>query len=211
MTRMPNLGLSGLFWVSYAAMWVLLVAEGVLLLLVFRHFGMMAMGTYQGVQRDGLEVGEETPDISAVTSDGGDVNWAPGPERPTLLVFAAADCGPCADAFPYLSLLARQSSDLSVVAVTSGPRETAMRLAEKFEPPFPCLADDGSGAWDRYRVRVTPFGFVIGTDRRVRSKGLLSDWARIHEVLTAAGLDEPAGLVEAAARKRRERTVEVLR
>ncbi len=49
--------MSTLFYVSYVALWVLLLTMGVLVLLLYRHFGMMSLGTLEGVQRDGLPIG----------------------------------------------------------------------------------------------------------------------------------------------------------
>ncbi len=76
---------------------------------------------------------------------------------------------------------------LQVVAVTEGREEAAGRLREKFQLPVPCLAEGGSGAFSSYRVRVTPFGFVIGEDGRVPAKGLCNDANRLRELLSAAG------------------------
>jgi len=45
--------MSPVFYVSYGALWLLVLVLGVLVLLLYRHFGMMAMGTLEGVQRDG--------------------------------------------------------------------------------------------------------------------------------------------------------------
>ena len=44
--------MTSIFYVSYIAMWMLLLIEGFLLLLVYRHFGLAALGTIEGVQRD---------------------------------------------------------------------------------------------------------------------------------------------------------------
>ena len=49
--------MSTLFYVSYVALWLLLLTIGVLVLLLYRHFGVMSLGTLEGVQRDGLPIG----------------------------------------------------------------------------------------------------------------------------------------------------------
>jgi len=62
---------------------------------------------------------------------------------------------------------------------------------------YPCLAEDGSGAFSRYRVRVTPFAFVLSEDGRVVAKGLCNSAARLRALLLAGGLLEAARAVAA--------------
>src|SRR5918997_4079087 len=189
-----------LFYVSYAALWLLLLTLGVLVLLLYRHFGMMSLGTLEGVQRDGLPIGSVAPGISGVTAAGQDTGWQPQRGQPQLILFAAPDCEPCATVLPHVERLARAvNGDLGIAAVVPGPRDEVARFAERYRPSFPCLAEDGSGAFTRYRVRVTPFGFVIGADGRVLAKGLCGDQVRLRGLLEAAELYELARVVPAAA------------
>ena len=51
------------FYASYGALWVLLIVTAVLVLLLYRHFGPVAMGTVEGIQRDGLPLGDVAPPI----------------------------------------------------------------------------------------------------------------------------------------------------
>jgi thiol-disulfide isomerase/thioredoxin len=179
---------------------VLLLTIGVLVLLLYRHFGMMSLGTLEGVQRDGLPIGSVAPGISGVTAAGQDTSWQPRRGQPQLLLFAAPDCEPCATVLPHVDRLARAvNGDLGIAAVVPGPSDEVARFVERYRPPFPCLAEDGSGAFTRYRVRVTPFGFVVGADGRVLAKGLCGDQVRLRALLEAADLGDLAQSVPAAA------------
>ncbi len=191
--------MSSVFYISYVAMWFLVMIEGVLLLLVYRHFGLVALGTAEGVQRDGLAVGDVAPPMSGITAEGEPVSWAPQPGHAHLLLFAAPECRPCAQVVPYINRLAARS-DVDVALVVSGPQDGVARLVDKFHPPssVACLADDGSGVYKRYRVRVTPFAFIVGEDGRIRAKGLCSDPMRLRDLLAMGGLDAAAGLLEPA-------------
>ena len=185
--------MSTIFYVSYAALWVLLLTMGVLVLLLYRHFGMMSLGTLEGVQRDGLPIGSVAPPIGGITAAGQDTRWEPRRDQPQLLLFAAPDCEPCATVLPHVERLARAvDGRLGIAAVVPGPRDEVARFVERYRPPFPCLAEDGSGAFTRYRVRVTPFGFVIGTDGRILAKGLCGDQNRLRALLEAADLPDVA-------------------
>jgi hypothetical protein len=88
---------------------------------------------------------------------------------------------------------------LGIAAVVPGPSDEVARFVERYRPLFPCLAEDGSGAFTRYRVRVTPFGIVIGADGRVLAKGLCGDQARLRGLLEAADLGDIAQALPAPA------------
>lgn len=187
--------MSGFLLVSYVALWILMLAMAVLLLLLYRHFGMMSMGTLEGVQRDGLPVGAVAPAISGITADGVDTGWKPTSDRPQVLLFAAPDCEPCANVMPHVNQLAQSGANIGVAAIVPGPKAEAIAMRERYHSPFLTLAEDGSGAFGRYRVRVTPFGFVIGPDGRVMAKGLCGDAGRLRHLLHAAGLKDVAQMV----------------
>jgi hypothetical protein len=91
------------------------------------------------------------------------------------------------------------NGDLGIAAIVPGPRDEVARFVERYRPPFPCLAEDGSGAFTRYKVRVTPFGFVVGSDGRVLAKGLCGDQVRLRGLLEAADLRDIAQAVPALA------------
>jgi AhpC/TSA family len=181
---------SAAFYVSYGVLWVLVIVLSILLLLVYRHFGMMALGTIQGVQRDGIPVGDSAPDITATRPSGREVVLRPGTSGPSLVVFASPDCEPCAIVLPYLNNFVGRKSAPEVLTVVPGPAATAERMSEDYRLVYECFAEDGSGAFDAYRVRVTPFAFVVGADGRVLAKGLCSEPLMLRDLLAAAGLDE---------------------
>lgn len=188
-----------LFYISYAAMWLLLLAEGILLVLIYRHFGLMALGTAEGVQRDGLPIGEVAPAVSGFTTAGERVTWAQRPEHARLLLFVAPECRPCAQVLPYvkhLSAAVHDRLELTMLAVVAGQPHAVTQLVEKFDLPFPCLAEEGTGTADRYRVRVTPFAFIVGADGRILAKGLCDNPAKLRDLLVAGGLREAAAVLE---------------
>jgi len=189
---------SQLFFVSYISLWLSLVLVGILVLLLYRHFGLLAMSTAQGHDRDGIRVGDSAPAIPSVTSSGEQFLWSASTARPQLLVFGSPDCEPCKTIIPYLSDLAARRHEADVTFVANGPREVAVRLIETFKPSFLCLADDGTESAVGYRVKVTPFAFVVGEDGRVRAKGLCPDPVRLQNILFNGGLKESAELMEAA-------------
>lgn len=191
----------GIFYVSYIAMWLLLTVQGILLLLVYRHFGLVAMGSVEGIQRDGIKIGEVAPVVTGVTLRGDIVEWNPVNGHRHLLMFVSPDCEPCARILPYIKRLEGAASDLSIALVVHGSSDSVGHLVSKFALPkaFICLGDSESGVRERYRVRVTPFAFVIGEDGRIQAKGLCSDPGRLADILTVGGTQIPTTLLETAS------------
>jgi hypothetical protein len=191
--------MSTLFYASYGALWLLFLVQAVLLFLVYRHLGLVLLSTAEGIQRDGLGVGEVAPTVNGVTAEGREARWAPQPGRAELLVFASPDCEPCTEVFPSIKevAMAPNGDGLAVTAIVAGDRSRAMRAVEEFGSSVPFLAEDGSGAFERYRVRVTPFAFVIGADGRVHAKGSCGHRSALRRLLVTGGLDEAARVVEA--------------
>ena len=190
--------MSGIFVASYVVLWILVVVLATLVVLMYRHFGMMSMGTLEGVQRDGLPLGTEAPTIGGITAEGTDLAWQPKTGRPQVLLFAAPDCEPCATVMPVVNKLAASTvgKALDFAAIVPGPRAEVVRMTQLYNPPYMVLAEDGSGAFNRFLVRVTPFGFIIGPDGRVLAKGLCGDANRLKDLLNAAGFDEVAAAVQ---------------
>lgn len=190
-----------IFYVSYAALWVLMLTQGVLLLLVYRHFGLISLGTVEGVQRDGLAVGEVALPVMGVTAQGEPFDWSPKPGHLSLLAFVSPSCGPCVKILPIILQMAQAINQIEVILITDGKSERALQLVEQFHPPasVACIAGEGSSLALAYHVRVSPFTFLIGKDGRILAKSLCDSTARLQYLLDAAGLELPPELLEPAA------------
>lgn len=187
--------MTAIFYLSYGALWVLLLVQGLLLLMLYRHFGLVTLGTEEGVKRDGLAVGEFAPAFQGIDTGGEHREWDRHPHHPTLLLFVTPDCAPCAQVMPAVGALRRHNPGLEIAAVVPGRIDALARFVDKYHPSFACFADNGRQVFDRYRVRVTPFAFVIGVDGRIRAKGLCSDPSRLRALLSSAGLGEAAAAI----------------
>jgi thiol-disulfide isomerase/thioredoxin len=174
------------FYTTYVLLWLLVLFEGVLLLLVFRHFGHQALGTLESVQRDGVRVGAKAPDIQGMQSSGQAASWRPLDDRTALVLFAAPDCAPCHQVLPHVARAARDAPELEVVTVVSGSPEDATKLVELVAAPITAIASDQ--AFEAFRVEVTPFAFVVGHDGRVLAKGLCDSLVRLRTMLDSGGI-----------------------
>lgn len=185
--------MSGVFYFSYVVLWGLVIIEGILLLLVFRHFGLSALGSAEGISRDGLPIGETVPNFTSITASGEHIEWAPNMGRSQVLAFVSADCGPCANVLPSLNRLAELGTDLDVTYVVPGSLANASKLVTRFHPPasVTCIAEEASEAYARFRVRVTPYIVIAGRDGRILVKGLCDSPGKLQQYLGLSGIDMP--------------------
>jgi thiol-disulfide isomerase/thioredoxin len=158
----------------------------------------VALGTIEGVQRDGLKLGERAVPIEGVTPQGEDIQWFPKPGYSYLLAFVSPNCGPCERILPSIATL---NSDVQVILIVAGSRALVTELQIKFRLPSSviCLAEEEERVYEDYRVRVTPFAFMIGEDGRIRAKGLCDTAEKLQALLSAEGHNVPAKLLASAS------------
>lgn len=148
------IAVSGLFYASYIALWVLVILMAAIMVVLLRHFGLVTMGTLDGVQRDGLEVGATAPQISAVTAGGAPYRLDANTHKARFLLFGATECEPCGKVLPYVAMLSEaMRSDLDVTVVVPGPPSAAALMGRELNRPVPeslnIVADEDSGAADQ--------------------------------------------------------------
>ncbi len=187
----------GIFWASYGAMWLLLLVMAVLLVLVYRHFGLVALGTVDGISRDGLHIGEQAPRFRGMTDEGQDVEWTPVQGHYQVLAFVSPECQPCAKILPSLGQLAHLRPELSVSLIVNEGGADLERLEQKFlsPPEVQRYADQGGSVYTAYRVRITPFAYLIGKDGQILAKGLCDDVEKLNQLVAVIGIDIPQVLV----------------
>jgi hypothetical protein len=94
------------FWASYAALWVLVLAAGFLLLGALRVYGILAWRldelaatTPNRAGRTRLKPGTPAPDFTLPRVGGGEASLEDFRGRPVLVVFVQPGCGPCQGRF----------------------------------------------------------------------------------------------------------------
>jgi len=178
--------MSDLWMATYAALWCIVLFEGVLIFVLIRELGVRLLSSSaDAISRDGLAIGAEAPPLDVLTSRGEPRLLLPEDGRNLLVVFGSRRCQPCRTLVPDLNRLAHsQASQMAAVFVVydnvAGAAETVSDLG--LEVPVLASRD----AIDVYGVRVTPFAFIIGPDHRIRAKGLASGGAGLRHLLAQA-------------------------
>lgn len=172
-----------LFLGTYAALWLIVVAEAVGLFLIFRQFGVMYMNSREGVEKDGLEVGSKAPNFVLPAAGGGTLalSDALSTKSGALVLFGAPHCRPCHQLLPELHQFAQAyAEDFATLFVSRGTDEENRYFAATFGVPALLLFDELEGKTaDRYRSHVTPFAFMVDGEGTIRAKGIVNGFHQL--------------------------------
>ena len=188
--------MEGIWLVSYIVLWILVLALGALVLLLYRQLGIMYLGSAEGVSRDGLPKGTPAPDFTLTDQYGHQQRVAAYRGRPLLLIFGSAGCSPCRILMPQLDEWLAAHPEMGIIWLNmNSPEETLKYVSDvgATVPVVPTTPDDKIA--ERYRVRVTPFSFMIDENGVIRTKGLVNTKAGLDlyykELRTGTTADEP--------------------
>src|SRR5438067_7226270 len=114
--------MDGIWIVSFIALWIIVIGEGVLILLLYRQLGVLYLGSAAGVSRDGLAVGSQAPDFTLADIDGQPHKLSSMRGRNILLLFGSSHCDPCRRLLPGLEEFARnEGREFEVLWLSQGP------------------------------------------------------------------------------------------
>lgn len=167
---------TGLFWISYAAAWVLLLALSGGLLVLFRFsvraYRMQApsevgdVGAMHGPPLDAKPPVLELQDLA-----GAPVSLGEPAGGAQLIVFAKSTCPRCRVAIDFLRTIASEHSLLQTTIVCGGDRKAIENCAALVRAPMRAVADpQGEGA-SKWRVSQLPLGIVLDSTGLVQARG----------------------------------------
>jgi methylamine dehydrogenase accessory protein MauD len=168
--------MEGIWLVSYIVLWILVIGLGILVLLLYRQLGIMYLGTAEGVSRDGLDRGTRAPDFSLTDQYGAVQRLGDYKGKPLALIFGSPNCGPCRNLIPELLDWARRHPDVAVLWLNSATPADSERFVQEMGatlPVAPYSTDDN--LLNKYKVRVTPFMFMLDEGGVIRAKGLVNN------------------------------------
>ncbi|HKP52774.1 MAG TPA: TlpA disulfide reductase family protein [Chloroflexia bacterium] len=167
--------------ISYIVLWLIVLALCLLVLLLYRQLGIMYLGSAEGVSRDGLDRGTTAPDFALTDQYGNSQRLSDYRGRPVVLLFGSPHCTPCRTLMPQLHEWATAHPDVGVVWLNAASEEESLKFVSELGATLPVAPyTPESKLMDRYKVRVTPFMFLLDERGVVRAKGLAN---------TKSGLD----------------------
>lgn len=174
------------FWISYGAVWAMLAILLVLVLLLYRQFGLTFMAPTQRIALQGLSLGTRAPQLALELPANGSTAL---PSRPgsdkvgRVVMFAQPNCAVCGELASSVDDLPAEWPALEWVWIEGGLR-----------PEFESVPEQGwlvgwsaNGAAHReWGVSAVPFGFLVSHDGRVLAKRLVNQRRDFVEMIAAA-------------------------
>lgn len=170
------------FYLSYAALWLLVILQSLILLGLVRI-------VYQ-LQRNGatagLSEGQEAPSFSAVSLSGTPINSANFAGRMTALLFVSPTCSSCAEALTDINYLRYKANQGNVIVICRSGREDCARLVEKYQLNVPSVADEDDQISRLYSISSVPTAVIINENNRIKSYGQIKRDEKLDEVFPKA-------------------------
>jgi methylamine dehydrogenase accessory protein MauD len=168
--------MEGIWLISYIVLWLIALSLIVLVLLLYRQLGIMYLGSAEGVSRDGLARGTAAPDFSLTDQYGNAQRLAAYRGKPTALLFGSPNCGPCRLLIPQLHEWAKKHPAVSVLWLNAATPEESARFVSEVGATLPVAPySPETKLLDTYKVRVTPFLFMLDEVGVIRAKGLVNN------------------------------------
>jgi methylamine dehydrogenase accessory protein MauD len=180
--------LEGLWFVSYIALWTLVLLEGIIIVVLLRQIGLLHLRLQPAGARAtnvGPDIGTKLPERRADGLAGNPVAIVDH-RRPKLLLFVSPHCSACDELMPAVKTIARSERDtLDVILITANDDEASNRSYIKkhglADIPYVASADV---AWE-YGVMTTPHALVVDSDGVVRSKGIVNHIEHLESLVEA--------------------------
>ena len=146
-------------------------------LLAFLKIGIQRLEGSVGITRDGFPPGKVVPTWSLPDLDGY-IHKTPSQTHWQLLVFVDHALVSFPDLFVGLALFAQDRPKVEILILSRDDNDLCRKTEEVLELSIPFIPVD-QAFYDRFRVRVMPFGFLLDPAGRVRELGLMSSYAQL--------------------------------
>jgi hypothetical protein len=164
--------------IALSILGMLSILNLILTAVLFRHLGILIMGTARGVSKSGIAVGRYLPDVDIPLINGRHWNPAKSVERPSLIYFASPECVECRKVTRELVLRTHRSDTFDLVTLVFGDIETAQSYADKHGLGHATGAISGDIA-AQLDVEVTPFMYAVTDLGQIASKGLVNSDSQV--------------------------------
>ncbi len=170
---MPDVALS--FYLSYAALWILVIFHSLLLLGVVRmiHQLPQSRGSTESTTASGnghLSTGDEAPQFSAVGLDDAPVSSDDLASRPAALLFVSPKCPSCVVTLYEMEAIS-QKTEGRVIVVCRAARDECAALAKRHGYKFRTVADVDDAISKVFGVTNNPTAVLMDEHSRIESYG----------------------------------------
>jgi peroxiredoxin len=163
---------TNVFYISYAALWALVVFQSLVVLGLARTVYQANARPVPQVSPMGDEsmIGEPVPRFTAMDLRGTSIDEGSLMDSLSALLFVSPDCPTCTATLDEVNALSFKT-DGNVLVVCRSSIDECARLAESYGLQVPVLLDETLEISERFGVSVTPTAVLVGSDGLVQSFG----------------------------------------
>ncbi len=176
---------------SYIFLWVLVVILALLVLLLYRQYGLTYLGSHAYADMLGLDLGAHAGDFAVVGLDGVSRHYSfTGGSTRSLraVVFASSSCTVCGRLAESAVLTPLEWPDAEFYWIEEARVGRPRRAIDDCEGWVVGVTDGGAESPHRkWRVANTPFMFVLDGEGVVRAKGIVNSGDDISRLVANVG------------------------
>jgi methylamine dehydrogenase accessory protein MauD len=176
---------------SLAVLWLVVIVLAILVLALIRQIGILheriaPMGAL--VMDRGPKIGEIAPAFTMIGMAGEGVAIGTPNTLSTLLFFTSPTCPVCKKLLSVIGLIqGAERSWLTVILISDGQESVREHSAHaKKIAGIPYVLSEALGL--AFQVSRVPYAVLIGTDARIKAKGLVNSREQIESLFTAKEL-----------------------
>lgn len=163
------------FWTSYVLLWILVLVQCVAIFALYHHFAQMYLGSREGRQSQGPELGARFDDL-ILTAIGGESRAIRASGRPSLVVLASTTCRVCSALRSDIGKFAARHRDIDISVVCDGSPAQVQEWSRGLDQLVPVFPDQSHRIPASLDVGMTPYLIGIDLAGIVRAKGLVNDF-----------------------------------
>lgn len=181
--------MSGLWLISYVALWILVILLTVIVLGLVRQLGVIyvRLGSEENLlsTREGLDIGTIAPDFRASdVAHNREISLADLKGRSCIFVFVSPDCQPCRELMPHLTSFHKsRNGKVNLVLFSQSDPQASLELANAHKLSIPVISDPEGGFLKLYHVRATPFAYHLDADGIVQRRGIVNNLEALEDLL----------------------------
>jgi hypothetical protein len=187
--------MSTFFVTTYVLLWGLVIVLTLMIVLLFRQYGLTMMSNRQRLALTGLDLRAQAPDLLGLISEPegepASIAWAEktAPDvSARFVLLAIATCPICKSLRPTVDELPRSWPNVDFLWIDGRPEEEGITNAAEAEFPagWRFVMSPDQSAHAAMAVSVYPFAYVVDESGQILGKSVVNDVEDITELLAKA-------------------------
>jgi methylamine dehydrogenase accessory protein MauD len=185
--------MSGIWLVSYIALWLILLVLTATTIVLARQIGLLniRLGPVGArMTNAGPDIGEQALTMEVLDHKGRIINLGGNRDRSTLMVFTVPGCKACGELAPALISIHKSEHlvlDIILISLGGGVKENLEFIEQHKLSKCPYVTSLDVGI--KYGITTTPYALLVDREGVVRSKGIVNNIEHLESLLNAENFE----------------------